>query len=66
GYGVENAFASSGRMREYYLGLDIDPTRANVGPGWLSRALAPLRYVHLPSPAVRFREDGTRFFALYF
>ena len=66
GYGVENAFASSGRMREYYLALDIDPTRANVGPGWLSRALAPLRYVHLPSPAIRFREDGTRFFALYF
>lgn len=66
GYGVENAFSQQGRMREYYLSLDIDPTRANLGDGWVAKVIAPVRYVHLPSPAIRFREDGTRFFALYF
>lgn len=68
GYGVKHAFSPdvNDRMREYYLALDFDPTRANLGGGWLARALAPLHYIHLPAPAVRFREDGTKFFALYF
>jgi hypothetical protein len=66
GYGVDNAFTETGRVREYYVALDIDPTRANLGNGTFARLMAPLRYIHLPSPALRFRSDGTKFFALYF
>jgi hypothetical protein len=53
-------------MREYYIALDIDPTRIIPEDWWLASMIRPLKYVHLPSPAIRFREDGTRFFALYF
>ena len=66
GYGVKNAFASTDCLREYYLALDFDPTRLELGDGWLAEFLAPLHYLHLPAPAIRFREDGTAFFALYF
>jgi len=68
GYGVKNAFSQceGDRMRECYVALDLDPTRANLGNGWLARALAPLHYIHLPAPAIRFRGDGTKSFALYF
>ena len=53
-------------LREYYVALDLDPTRLPLGDGWLAALVRPLKYIHLPSPAIRFREDGTRFFALYF
>ena len=68
GYGVDNAFARdrSDRVREFYLALDLDPTRLPIGNGSLARILAPLHYVHLPAPAIRIRDDGMKFFALYF
>lgn len=53
-------------MREYYVALDVDPTRLVPEHWWLHDLVRPLKYLHLPSPAIRFREDGTRFFALYF
>lgn len=53
-------------MREYYVALDIDPTRLVPENSRLAELIAPLKYIHLPSPAIRLRADGTRFFALYF
>ena len=68
GYGVDNAFAlpESERMREIYLALDFDPSRIETSNTFLAAVLAPFRYIHLPAPAIRFRRDGTRAFALYF
>ncbi len=68
GYGVDGAFRQdrSERRREYYLGLDFDPSRIDTGSAFLDALLAPFRYVHLPAPCIRFRGDGTRVFALYF
>ena len=51
---------------EYYIVLDIDPTRLVPDNMRLADLIAPLKYIHLPSPAIRLRADGTRFFALYF
>ena len=68
GYGVDGAFMEDrgARTREYYLGLDFDPSRIDTGIAFLDTLFAPFRYIHLPAPCVRFREDGTRVFALYF
>jgi hypothetical protein len=68
GYGVDNAFAKarSDRIREYYLAVDLDPSRIRTGNRVLSMILAPFHWIHLPSPAIRFRDDGTRVYALHF
>ena len=65
GCGVNHAFEAN-REREYYLALDVDPTRLPLGDGPLASFLAPFHYLHLPAPAIRFRGDGTKLFALYF
>ncbi|NJM25235.1 MAG: DUF2279 domain-containing protein, partial [Bacteroidia bacterium] len=52
--------------RQYYLSLDIDLTAIRTRSKFLKTVIFVANMIKIPSPAVSFSKEGTRWHVLYF
>lgn len=75
GYGAQEMVYSRDRQnelngfrphRQYYLAVDFDLSGVKTRSKWLKALLYVVNSVHLPSPALEFSSQGSKFHAFYF